>query len=276
MNSLVANGKILNLETAKVMGIVNITPDSFHRGSRVNSISEAIGLIQSMSDDGASIIDIGGQSSRPRADRISEDEELSRIKEPFKMIRKEFPDMILSIDTFHAKVAEEMIDLGVDMINDISAGTIDADLIPVIASSRVCYVLMHMLGTPVTMQDNPQYEEPVLDILNYLTEKKHELNTKGLDNLIIDPGFGFGKTVEQNYEILRKLAVFKILDTPIMVGLSRKSMIYKVLESESDQALNGTSVLHMVALQNGAKILRAHDVKEAIETITLHAKVVGD
>lgn len=276
MNSLVANGKILNLETAKVMGIVNLTPDSFHRGSRVNSISEALGLIQNMSDAGASIIDIGGQSSRPRAARISADEELARIKEPFKMIRQEFPEMILSIDTFHAKVAEEMIDLGVDMINDISAGTIDANLINVIARSPVCYVLMHMLGTPVTMQDNPQYEEPVLDILNYLKEKKYELNSKGVHNLMIDPGFGFGKTVEQNYEILRKLAVFKILETPIMVGLSRKSMIYKVLESESDQALNGTSVLHMVALQNGAKILRAHDVKEAIETITLHAKVVGD
>lgn len=276
MNSLVANGKILNLETAKVMGIVNITPDSFHRGSRVNSISQAMRLIQNMSDAGASIIDIGGQSSRPRATRISADEELSRIREPFKLIRKEFPNMMLSIDTFHAKVAEEMIDLGVDMINDISAGTIDAELINVIARSRVCYVLMHMLGTPVTMQDNPQYEEPVLDILNYLTEKMDELNTKGVHNLIIDPGFGFGKTVEQNYEILRKLNVFKILDTPIMVGLSRKSMIYKVLKSESDQALNGTSVLHMVALQNGAKILRAHDVKEAVETITLHAKVVGD
>lgn len=275
MNSLVANGKILNLETAKVMGIVNLTPDSFHRGSRVQSTSEAISLIQNMCQAGASIIDIGGQSSRPRAVRVTAQEELERIREPFLRIRKEFPDIILSIDTFHAQVAAEMIDLGVDMINDISAGSIDAEIIDVVGRSSVCYVLMHMLGTPLTMQEQPEYKEPVLDILNYLKEKKYELNAKGIQNMIIDPGFGFGKTIEQNYEILRKLNVFQILDLPILVGLSRKSMIYKVLETESDQALNGTSVLHMVALQNGAKILRAHDVKEAIETITLHAKVVG-
>lgn len=276
MNTFVANGKHLDLTTPKVMSIINLTPDSFHRGSQVESIDQALEVIQQMIDAGASIIDIGGQSSRPRAEKISAEEELKRVGEAVSIIRNTFPEILLSIDTYYAAVAQKAIRIGVDIINDISSGSIDDRLIDVIADSDVCYVLMHMLGTPVMMQDNPKYKNVVLDILNFLKDKKDRLKQKGIHNLIIDPGFGFGKTVDQNYEILCKLNVFSILDTPVMVGLSRKSMIYKVLECESSAALNGTSVLHMVALQQGAKILRVHDVKEAIETITLHAKVVGN
>lgn len=275
MNTLVANGKFLDLSIPKIMGIVNLTPDSFHRGSRVESVDEALQLVQQMINDGADMIDIGGQSSRPRADRISPEEEWNRMKEALREIRSSFPDILLSIDTYYAAVAEEAIGCGVDIINDISSGTIDDRLIDVIADNKVGYVLMHMLGTPMTMQDDPTYANVVLDILNFIKDKKHQLEKRGIQNLIIDPGFGFGKTVDQNYELLRKLHVFSIIDAPLMVGLSRKSMIYKVLNCESAEALNGTSVLHMKALDQGAKILRVHDVKEARETITLHAKVVG-
>jgi len=275
MDTLVANGKILDLSIAQVMGIVNMTPDSFHRGSRVTRIDDALSVIQQMITEGATMIDIGGQSSRPRAEKVSPEIELERIGESVSIVRKAFPNIILSIDTFHAAVAEQMIHVGVDMINDISAGTIDDRLIDVVADSKVAYVLMHMLGTPLTMQDTPNYQNPVLEILNYLKLKAHDFRQRGVQNMIIDPGFGFGKTVDQNYEILRKMNVFNILDCPIMVGLSRKSMIYKVLGIDSEEALNGTSVLHLAALQNGAKILRVHDVKEAIETITLHSKVAN-
>lgn len=275
MDTLVANGKILDLSTPQVMGIINMTPDSFHRGSRINNIDDALQVIQQMITVGATMIDIGGQSSRPRAEKVSAEEELKRIGESVSVIRKAFPDIILSIDTFHSAVATAMIETGIDMINDISAGSMDANLIDVVAQSDIAYVLMHMLGTPDMMQNQPDYENVVLEILEFLKTKIYELRQKNLHNVIIDPGFGFGKTVDQNYEILKKLNVFNILDCPIMVGLSRKSMIYKVLEIESDQALIGTSVLHFAALQNGAKILRVHDVKEAIETITLHAKVAS-
>jgi len=275
MDTLVANGKILDLKTPQVMGIVNLTPDSFHRGSRISSVDEALVVIEQMIADGATMIDIGGQSSRPRAEKVSPKDELNRIGESVSIIRNTFPEIILSIDTFHSLVAQEMIDIGIDMINDISAGSIDPQIIDVISKSNVAYVLMHMLGTPVTMQDEPLYEHVVLDILNFLKMKVFELGQKSIHNIVIDPGFGFGKTVDQNYEILRKLNVFNILDCPVLVGLSRKSMIYKVLDIDSDKALNGTSVLHLTAIQNGAKILRVHDVKEAIETITLHSKVVN-
>ena len=276
MNVLNANGKILDLSIPQVMGIVNVTPDSFHRGSRIESEDEGLQLIEKMISDGATMIDLGGQSSRPRAERISADEELERMLPMIKLARKEFPDTILSVDTFYAKVAEVLIDEGIDMINDISAGSIDPKLLEVVGQNSVCYVLMHMLGTPLVMQENPTYDNVVLDILNFLKNKLQECAQNGIHDVIIDPGFGFGKTVEQNYEILRKFGVFKVLDKPLMAGLSRKSMIYKVLESDSAQALNGTTALHMVALQQGAKILRVHDVKEAKESINLHLKVLYD
>ena len=276
MNVLNANGKILDLSIPQVMGIVNVTPDSFHRGSRIESEDEGLQLIEKMISDGATMIDLGGQSSRPRAERISADEELERMLPMIKLARKEFPDTILSVDTFYAKVAEVLIDEGIDMINDISAGSIDPKLLEVVGNSSVCYVLMHMLGTPLVMQENPTYDNVVLDILNFLKKKLEECAQNGIHDVIIDPGFGFGKTIEQNYEILRKFAVFQVLDKPLMAGLSRKSMIYKVLDSDSAHALNGTTALHMVTLQKGAKILRVHDVKEAKESITLHLKVLYD
>ena len=274
MNVLKANDKLLDLTTPKVMGIVNVTPDSFHRGSRIESTDQGLSVISKMIEDGASIIDLGGQSSRPRAERISDTEELKRMLPMVALARKEFPKVIISIDTFYSTVAKALIEEGIDMINDISAGSIDPAIFEVVGHSEVAYVLMHMLGTPMVMQDNPTYENVVLDILNFLTEKINICEKHGIYDVIVDPGFGFGKTVDQNYEILKKLSVFKMLDKPILAGLSRKSMIYKTLGSDSKQALNGTTALHMVALANGAKILRVHDVKEAKETITLHQKVL--
>lgn len=274
MNVLKANDKLLDLSIPQVMGIVNVTPDSFHRGSRIDSTDEGLAVIAKMIEDGASIIDLGGQSSRPRAERISDSEELKRMLPMVALARKEFPDVIISIDTFYSSVAKALIEEGVDMINDISAGSIDPNIFEVVGNSTAAYVLMHMLGTPTVMQDNPTYENVVLDILNFLTEKVAICHQHGITDIIIDPGFGFGKTVDQNYEILKKLSVFGILEKPILAGLSRKSMIYKVLGSESKQALNGTTALHMFALEKGAKILRVHDVKEAKETITLYQKVL--
>jgi len=273
MNVLKANDKILDLSFPQIMGIVNVTPDSFHRGSRIGSTEEGLTVMTQMISDGATIIDLGGQSSRPRAPRISDTEELERVLPIVKLARKEFPKLILSIDTFYSTVAKALIAEGIDMINDISAGSIDPEIFKVVGQSNTAYVLMHMLGTPTVMQDNPTYDNVVLDILNFLTEKVSICHKHGIHDVIIDPGFGFGKTVDQNYEILKKLNVFKILDKPILAGLSRKSMIYKTLDCDSQQALNGTTALHMVALQHGAKILRVHDVKEAKETITLHNKV---
>jgi dihydropteroate synthase len=274
MNVIKANDKLLDLSIPQVMGIVNVTPDSFHRGSRIESTDQGLSVIAQMIEDGASIIDLGGQSSRPRAPRITDSEELKRMLPMVSLARKEFPAIILSIDTFYASVAKALIEEGVDMINDISAGSIDPDIFEVVGNSNVAYVLMHMLGTPTVMQDNPTYENVVLDILNFLTEKVDRCMQHGIHDIIIDPGFGFGKTVDQNYEILKKLSVFSILEKPILAGLSRKSMIYKTLDCDSLQALNGTTALHMIALQHGAKILRVHDVKEAKETITLHQKVL--
>jgi len=251
------------------MGIVNLTADSFHKSSRVSSLDDALQIINRMIAEGAAVIDIGGQSSRPRAERISAEDELSRLVGPITEIRRAFPKIIISVDTFYSKVAEELIGIGVDIINDISAGSIDPDIVRVVGESRAAYVLMHMLGTPQTMQDNPSYEAVCMDILKFLQRKLYELQKLNVTEVLIDPGIGFGKTVSQNFEILRKLNVFKVLGRPIMVGLSRKSLIYKTLGISSNEALNGTSVLHLAALQQGAKMLRVHDVKEANETIRL-------
>lgn len=275
MNSINCNGKLLSLSKPQIMAIVNMTPDSFHRGSRVSGIDDALSKISHMIAEGAAIIDIGGQSSRPRANRISAEDELVQVLEPIREIRKAFPDMILSVDTFYSHVASSLIEVGVDMVNDISAGSIDPEIFRVIGQSSVAYVLMHMLGTPQTMQDNPNYDSVCMDILTFLKNKIYDIERNDITEIVIDPGIGFGKTVDQNFEILRKLNVFKILNRPMMVGLSRKSLIYKTLNVTSQEALNGTSVLHLAALQQGAKILRVHDVKEARETITLFESLKG-
>lgn len=264
-------GKLLDLSTPKVMGILNVTPDSFYPESRLMNEAEVLQLAEQMRQDGAAILDVGGLSTRPGAEEISVDEELHRVIPAIRKILKEFPDAIVSIDTFRSKVAEEAVAAGATMVNDISAGRLDADFLTTIAKLKIPYVLMHMQGTPQTMQDNPSYESVVNDVFNFLKKRLIQLNRLGINDIILDPGFGFGKSVEHNYQLLKHLSVLRTLGLPVLAGLSRKSMICKVLHANPANALNGTTALHAVALLQGAKILRVHDVKEAVETIELMA-----
>jgi len=252
------------------MGILNVTPDSFYDGGKYNDLSTIVKRAEKMLTEGAMIIDIGGMSSRPGAKEVPVNEELNRSIPAVKAIRKEFPEAYISIDTVWAEVARQAIDAGADMVNDISSGSIDDMLIPTVGQLGVPYILMHIQGKPQTMQNNPQYDNVVTDILDFFIQKTDELLQHGIHDMIIDPGFGFGKTVEHNYTILRKIADFQILNLPILVGISRKSMIYKVLDTTPDKALNGTTALHVIALQNGTKILRVHDVREAVEVVKLY------
>lgn len=264
-------GKLLDLSTPKVMGILNVTPDSFYPESRLMNEAEVLQLAEQMRQDGAAILDVGGLSTRPGAEEISVDEELYRVIPAIRKILKEFPDAIVSIDTFRSKVAEEAVAAGATMVNDISAGRLDADFLTTIAKLKIPYVLMHMQGTPQTMQENPSYESVVNDVFNFLKKRLIQLNRLGIHDIILDPGFGFGKSVEHNYQLLKHLSVLRTLGLPVLAGLSRKSMICKVLHANPANALNGTTALHAVALLQGAKILRVHDVKEAVETIELMA-----
>ncbi|MFT4533578.1 MAG: dihydropteroate synthase [Saprospiraceae bacterium] len=273
MNSINCNGKLVDLSLPIVMGILNVTPDSFYDGGKHNSIADSLVKVEQMIADGATIIDIGGMSSRPGAEIISLEEELSRVLPVIKLIVKKYPNQVLSIDTVHGVVAKAAIDAGVCMINDISAASIDSSIIQVAMDEKVPYVLMHMQGKPADMQESPTYENVVMDVLSFLKEKVYKLRNMGMIDIIIDPGFGFGKNIKQNYQLLRKMSVFRILDCPIIVGLSRKSMIYRTLDVAPEESLNGTTALHMVALQNGAKILRVHDVKEASQAIKLFSLV---
>jgi dihydropteroate synthase len=273
MNSINCNGNLIDLSIPIVMGILNMTPDSFFDGGMHNSIDDSIKKVEQMIGDGATIIDIGGMSSRPKAKILTPEEELGRVLPVIKLIKEKYPNQIMSIDTVHGDVAKAAIKAGASMINDISAGSIDPSIIQVAIDEKVPYVLMHMQGQPEDMQDNPTYENVVMDILSFMKKKVYDLRRAGIIDLIIDPGFGFGKTVEQNYQLLNKMSVLRILDCPIMSGISRKSMIYKVLTITPEESLNGTTALHMVALQNGAKILRVHDVKEACQTIKLFSLV---
>lgn len=264
-------GKLLDLSTPKVMGILNVTPDSFYPESRLMNEAEVLQLAEQMRQDGAAILDVGGLSTRPGAEEISVDEELHRVIPAIRKILKEFPDAIVSIDTFRSKVAKEAVAAGATMVNDISAGRLDADFLTTIAKLKIPYVLMHMQGTPQTMQENPSYESVVNDVFNFLKKRLIQLNRLGIHDIILDPGFGFGKSVEHNYQLLQHLSVLRTLGLPVLAGLSRKSMICKVLHVNPANALNGTTALHAVALLQGAKILRVHDVKEAVETIELMA-----
>jgi len=276
MKVLNCNGKVLDLRVPHIMGIVNTTPDSFYRGSRYEDIESLLKGVESMIDHGASIIDIGGQSSRPRAEKIQASDEWNRIKEAIIQVRRSFPDIILSVDTFYSKVVQNCYNEGVDMINDISAGSIDSNMFHSVADTTMAYVLMHMLGVPKTMQDDPNYQNLIIDIISFLKAKIAELKQLGKYDILIDPGFGFGKQISHNYEILKKLNVFQLLDVPLLIGLSRKSMIYKVLNIDAKQALNGTTALHMVALINGASILRVHDVAAAKEVVTLYENLTSE
>ena len=251
------------------MGILNLTPDSFHDGGKNKDSENYIEATRSMLDEGAGIIDIGAQSTRPGATQIAEEEERSRLNIPLKNLSKEFPDAIFSIDTFYSSVAKRAIDLGVSIVNDVSAGVLDPKMFSTIAELKVPYVLMHMKGLPATMQIQPEYQDLLLEIIDFFSEKIKALQALGVQDIVVDPGFGFGKTTDDNFVLLKKLSILKIHGLPILAGLSRKSMITKVLGNKNVNALNGTTVLNTIALLNGASILRVHDVKEAVETIKL-------
>lgn len=267
-------GKLLDLEIPKVMGILNITPDSFYKGSRYSTEEEILSAAGRMLNDGADIIDVGGYSSRPGAKDISPVEEGSRVLKAIKLISREFPEAIISVDTFRADIAREaVIECGAHIINDISGGDADSKMFSIIENLNVPYIMMHMKGNPGTMQNNPVYEDIVADILKWFGERIFKLKSAGLKDIIIDPGFGFGKTIDHNFELLSRLGDFSIAGLPVLVGISRKSMIWKTLNTSSDKALNGTTALNAIALSNGADILRVHDVKEAVETVQLIKKI---
>jgi dihydropteroate synthase len=251
------------------MGIINTTPDSFFAGSRFNGLKEIVAEADKMLNDGADILDIGGQSTRPGSELMSADEEIKRVIPAIKAITKKYPEAIISIDTFYSKVAIAAVEAGASIINDISAGGMDNKMIATVAELKVPYILMHIKGTPQTMQQNAIYENVTLEVLDYFISKTHELQKAGITDIIIDPGFGFAKTIEQNFELLKNLSVFKMLGKAIMLGISRKSTIYKTLGVNADEALNGTTALNTIGLMNGASILRVHDVKEASETVKL-------
>lgn len=261
--------KLIDLSTPIVMGILNITPDSFYSKSRATNEKEILLKVGEMLQDGASIIDIGGYSSRPGAENISQKEELKRIAPVIESVRKTFPEAIFSLDTFRSEIAAFGLESGIDIINDISGFSIDEKLPEVIARYKAPYILMHMRGTPQTMQNHTDYNNIFKEMVYYFTEKINILQENGINDIIIDPGFGFSKTMEQNYFLLNNLQHFQLLNKPILAGLSRKSMIYKKLGITAEESLNGTIALNTLALSKGAKILRVHDVKEAVELIKI-------
>ena len=262
-------GNLIDLSTPKVMGILNLTPDSFYEGSRFSSNKKLLLHVEKMLQEGATFLDIGGYSSRPGADFVSEEEEHSRVVPAIEQIVKEFPEVLLSVDTFRSGVAKAGVEAGAVMVNDISGGDLDKKMLPTVAKLQVPYIMMHMRGTPQTMTKFTDYDNVTRDIVAYFSEKIALTNKLGLNDLVIDPGFGFAKTRQQNFELLNHLSHLKILEKPLLVGISRKSMIYKTLKTTPEKALNGTTVLNTVALLKGASILRVHDVKEAVEAIQL-------
>ena len=268
------NGKLMDLSQPQVMGILNVTPDSFYAGSRGVAEPDIIDRLRQMTDEGASIIDIGAYSSRPDADDVSTEEEMARLRHALNLVRQHQPDAVVSVDTFRADVARMCVEeYGVAMVNDISAGEMDDEMYPTIARLGVPYIAMHMKGTPQTMQINPQYEHFLKEIFYFFSEKAQKLRDLGVKDIIIDPGFGFGKTLEHNYQLMNHLEEFKLFGLPLLVGISRKSMIYKLLGTTPEEALNGTTVLNTIALQKGAHILRVHDVKAAVEAVKIVEKM---
>ena len=268
------NGKLMDLSQPQVMGILNVTPDSFYAGSRGVAEPDIIDRLRQMTDEGASIIDIGAYSSRPDADDVSTEEEMARLRHALNLVRQHQPDAVVSVDTFRADVARMCVEeYGVAMVNDISAGEMDDEMFPTIARLGVPYIAMHMKGTPQTMQINPQYEHFLKEIFYFFSKKVQKLRDLGVKDIIIDPGFGFGKTMEHNYQLMNHLEEFKLFGLPLLVGISRKSMIYKLLGTTPEEALNGTTVLNTIALQKGAHILRVHDVKAAVEAVKIVEKM---
>ena len=267
------NGNLIDLSTPKVMGILNVTPNSFYDGGKHKEINSIIHQVDKMLSEGADFIDIGAYSSKPSAEFVSEEEEIKRLVHIIKELVETFPTIILSVDTFRANVARASVENGVAMVNDISAGLLDDKMLETVADIKVPYNMMHMRGNPQTMQSLTDYNDIVKEMIFYFSERIKKARSFGISDIIIDPGFGFAKTLEQNYEVLHKMELFSMLELPLLAGISRKSMIYKVLESSPQEALNGTSVLNAIALQKGAKILRVHDVKEAVECIKLVSKL---
>ena len=274
--SLNLNGRILDLTTPRVMGIINATPDSFYQGSRLPEPVQALQKAREMIAEGADILDIGAVSTRPGAKEISEEEELNRLSPVLETIRNEIPDCIISVDTWRSGIARLVHErFGVDLINDISAGQLDPEMFSIVAQKNLSYVMMHMQGTPETMQESTHYKNVVDDLLQFFGERVHKLRKLGVNDIVVDPGFGFGKNLDQNYTLLMELDAFQMLELPLMVGISRKSMIYKTLKSEPDEALNGTTAAHMAALLKGASLLRVHDVKAAVETVKIFQQIVN-
>lgn len=269
MYTLNCKGRLLVIDEPLVMGILNITPDSFYEGSRLTDAASVLLKARQMIEEGAAILDIGGQSSRPGSVQLSADEELKRILPAIEIIRKNYPDVFISVDTFYAAVAKTAVDAGADMINDISSGTMDEQMTATVAAMSVPFIAMHMQGHPQTMQLNPTYENVTREVVDYFITKTIQLKEVGIKDIIIDPGFGFGKTVQHNFQLLKELNAFQILPYPLLAGLSRKATIYKTLQLTADESLNGTTALNTVALLNGANILRVHDVKEAKQIIQL-------
>ena len=267
-------GKLLDLEIPRVMGILNITPDSFYKGSRYNSDQEILKAAVRMIEEGADILDVGGYSSRPGAEDVKLEEESKRVLNAIRLITRELPEAIVSVDTFRADVAQMAItECGAHIINDISGGDADSDMFNVVEKLNVPYIMMHMQGNPLTMQLNPVYDDVVADILKWSADRIYRLHNSGVKDIIIDPGFGFGKTAAHNFELLRRLGDFAVAGLPLMVGISRKSMIWKTLGITADESLNGTTALNVVALLSGADILRVHDVKEAVQAVCLIERI---
>ena len=262
-------GVIIDLQTPKVMGILNTTPDSFFDGGKYKTEARILSRAEEILSHGADFIDIGGYSSKPNADFVTESEELARLTPAISLIVKQFPEAIISVDTFRSNVARACVENGAALINDISAGHLDSNMLETIAKLNVPYVMMHMRGTPQTMQQLTQYDDLVKEMLLYFSERIADARELGIKDLIIDPGFGFAKTTSQNFELMQRLELLKIASLPMLIGISRKSMIYKTFESTPENALNGTTALHMIALSRGANILRVHDVKEAVECVRL-------
>jgi len=263
-------GNLIDISKPKVMGVLNVTPDSFYDGGKYKDESEILNQAETMIFEGATFIDIGGYSSRPGASEVSIDEETNRVIPVVELILKNFPNALISVDTFRCEVARKSIEAGASIINDISAGHSDENMIPTVGELGVPYIMMHMRGTPKTMQQNTDYEDLAKDINFYFAERIAKAHEAKINDIIVDPGFGFAKTLEQNFELLNKMELLQIIGKPVLAGVSRKSMIYKTLNTTSENALNGTTALNMVALQKEAKILRVHDVKEARECITLY------
>ncbi|MCM0244972.1 dihydropteroate synthase [Bacteroides fragilis] len=274
LKSLNVNGRLLDLSTPQVMGILNVTPDSFYAGSRSRTEAEIAARACQILDEGASIIDIGAYSSRSNAEHISPEEEMQRLSTGLEILNRNHPDAIISVDTFRAEVARQCVEeYGAAIINDISAGEMDEQMFPTVARLNVPYIMMHMQGTPQNMQKEPHYENLLKEVFMYFARKVRQLRDLGMKDIILDPGFGFGKTLEHNYELMAHLEEFGIFELPLLVGVSRKSMIYRLFGATPQEALNGTTVLDTVALMKGADILRVHDVREAVEAVRLIEKL---